>query len=56
MAERLGSRVGDEQRRAGIGDNAGNAAHVVLDLRRARRRIQRHRHAAGARASSCSMR
>ena len=47
MAERLGARVGDEQRGAGIGDDAGNAAQVLLDLRRARRRVKRHRHAAG---------
>lgn len=47
MAEQFGTRVGDENGGFGVGDDAGNAPHVIFELRRACRRIERHRHATG---------
>ncbi len=47
VAERPGPLVGDKHDGLGIGEDAGDAPHVILDLRRTRRRIQRRRHTPG---------
>ncbi|MCY1356146.1 hypothetical protein D9M69_425880 [compost metagenome] len=45
--EQLGLGHGDQQADLGVGEDAGLAQQMLLDLRQAQRRVDRHRHAAG---------
>jgi hypothetical protein len=47
VAQHPGPAVGDQHRRTGVVDDASDTPHVVFQLRRSCRRVERHRNAAG---------